>query len=374
MRSFQSNNVFPPPFIIIITMNHKTFCLLTGIVVGFTIAFVFLAPSTVYRGDKGAPVRRTKDSRPPRIDSSGHEHEHDEFHREEDMENLRGPDQDVGEHNENDTHHRMTDSRIADALYNKVKVLCWVMTAPKNHDAKAKHIKATWGKRCNVLLFMSSQEDKTLPAVALNVSEGRNNLWAKTKSAFEYVYRKHFDDADWFMKADDDTYVVVENLRYMLRNADPQQPVYYGCKFKPYVKQGYMSGGAGYVLSKEALRRFVEEAIPNKKMCRKDPGGAEDVELGKCMQAVKVKAGDSRDAEHRGRFFPFDPAHHLIPGHTDRSFWYWSYVFYEEKQGMECCSDTAISFHYIGPHMMYEMEYLIYHLKPFGIGYNPSLD
>lgn len=42
-----------------------------------------------------------------------------------------------------------------------------------------------------------------------------------------------------------------------------------------------MSGGAGYVLSKEALRRFVEQAVPDKEKCSGGISGAEDLEMGK---------------------------------------------------------------------------------------------
>ena len=83
-----------------------------------------------------------------------------------------------------------------------------------------------------------------------NIFTGYNHLWGKTREAFRYVYWHHFDEADWFLKADDDTYVIMENLRLFLSHYDPQKPQYAGRRFKPFVKQGYMSGGAGYVVSK----------------------------------------------------------------------------------------------------------------------------
>jgi hypothetical protein len=91
-------------------------------------------------------------------------------------------------------------------------------------------------------------------------------------------------------------YAIVENLRYMLSAYNTSDPMYFGCRFKPYVKQGYMSGGAGYVLSREALKRFIEQAVPDKTKCRQDHGGAEDVEMGElCFHAVHRTVAVNRE-------------------------------------------------------------------------------
>lgn len=209
-------------------------------------------------------------------------------------------------------------------LYQKVRVLCWVMTGPYNLQSRAQHVRATWSRHCNIIVFMSSVDDPDFPTVGLGTKEGRDQLYWKTIRAFHYVYEHHGNEADWFLKADDDTYVVVDNLRWILSNHSSEEPIYFGKRFKPYTKQGYMSGGAGYVLSKEALKRFVE-GFRTKVCTHTTP--VEDLALGQCLEKMGVLAGDSRDTLQRETFHPFVPEHHLT-GKFSKSFWYWSYCYY----------------------------------------------
>uniref|UniRef100_A0A8C5P6C9 N-acetylgalactosaminide beta-1,3-galactosyltransferase n=1 Tax=Leptobrachium leishanense TaxID=445787 RepID=A0A8C5P6C9_9ANUR len=209
-------------------------------------------------------------------------------------------------------------------LSRKVRVLCWIMTAPANLDTRTIHLKYSWTRHCNIALFMSSVTNESFPTIGLGTKEGRDQLYRKTIRAFQIVHKHYYEKADWFLRADDDTYIVVENLRWMLSNYTPDQPVYFGKRFKPFAEQGYMSGGAGFVLSKEALNRFVEGF--QKENCTHTTS-LEDIGLGQCMEKMGVIAGDSRDTEQRETFHPFTPDYHIKEG-FDKSFWYWRYSYY----------------------------------------------
>ena len=245
-----------------------------------------------------------------------------------------------------------------------IRILCWVMTSPATLNIKGRAVKETWGKRCDILLFMSSQADPSFPAIGLDVQEGRDHLWEKTRKAWRYVHEHHLHEADWFMKVDDDTFVIVENLRHFVRKLDTEEAHFLGRKFKRF--GSFNSGGAGYVFSRHALRIFAK-LLDDPSRC-KTKARAEDVETSRCFQAEGVLAEDTRDELGRETFHCFRPEHHLIPGFVPKERWGYKNSFFPYIDGPDCCSDQSISFHYVTPNMMYVLDFLIYRLRPYGLG------
>lgn len=248
------------------------------------------------------------------------------------------------------------------------KILCVILTSPKYHSLKAIHVRSTWGKHCDKLIFMSAKTDTNIGAIGFNVVDDHNHLWSKVKEMFYYVHENFIDDYDWVFKGDDDSFAILENMRYFLSSYSPQDPVYFGHRFQTKVhKYGYFSGGSGYVMSNAAVRLFTEKILTNSSFCRvsKDTG-SEDFNMGECLDLAGVYPGDSRDPLKRDRFLPFVPVQHLFPS-RDPKFWYWSYNYYKTPEGLDCCSNYTISTHYIKPKLMYTLYFLTYHLHLFGV-------
>nr|XP_002734821.1 PREDICTED: glycoprotein-N-acetylgalactosamine 3-beta-galactosyltransferase 1-like [Saccoglossus kowalevskii] len=248
-------------------------------------------------------------------------------------------------------------------LKNEVRVLIFVLTSSKTASERLSLVQETWGRRSNKILYLSSNADSNMSIIGLGGTDGYETLWGKTKRAFSYVYNNHLNDADWFMKVDDDTYVVVENLRRMLRGYNASKPLFFGHRFRypSSVRQSYMSGGGGYVLSKAALARFVRLGLPNAVACEQNDMGAEDYLMGRCLERVGVVHGDSRDSRGRQRFLPLSLFHHFNGNYPK---WMYEYEYYPLRSGRQCCSDSLVSAHYVRGNDMHLMDYLIYGLNP----------
>ena len=261
-----------------------------------------------------------------------------------------------------DEHHKGGDV-VARRLAKKIKVLCWVFTSQDRLSTFGRAIKDTWGKRCTVLVFMSNQDDSEFGAVNLGAHGAvMNNVWSKTRAAWRYIHKHHLNDADWFFAANDDSYVIIENLRLLLSAYDASDPEYFGRWFK--TSGGYNSEITGYAFSKETLRTFAR-AMNNPIKCKQE-SNLDDSNVGKCLAAFGIHPSDSRDSQGRERFHPFAPENHIVPNAIKLHHWLHGSNKHPVFSGLRCCSENSISFRELNFNSMYILDYLVYHLKPYG--------
>ncbi|CAH8477816.1 unnamed protein product [Schistosoma mattheei] len=258
----------------------------------------------------------------------------------------------------------------AKKLHLSIRILCYINTMPKTHRTKAIYVKNSWANE--------------LPTIKLNLSypESRQHLWSKMRAILRYVYQ-YRNDYDYFLKADDDTFVIMENLRSILHQHNPKDPFMIGYNFPYLTKNGYFSGGAGYVLSQEALKRIVEQAIDKHPSCPTYDEDKEDVKLSMCGQPVGVKLYHMVDLNGT---FPFTWRR------EQRNYYLFQWrslegeflsLVYPKKHAKnskspattsktadhlhdpsDLLSDHLISLHYIQPFYMYLLEFVLYHLRP----------
>ena len=177
------------------------------------------------------------------------------------------------------------DTSVAAKLYTRVRVACVVMTDAGRLNSMGRDVRATWAHRCNEVLYVSTVANKTFPAVA--IPEGPD----RTLRALKYAYAQYQNDVDWYFKVEDNTYVVVENLRYLLSQHDPGQPLMLGNPWFTWKKLfGEESTNSG-CLSREALARFVRSTAD-----------VECKDIADCSAGAGVKVVETKDVHGRSRF------------------------------------------------------------------------
>jgi len=125
-----------------------------------------------------------------------------------------------------------------------VRIFCLILTSPTNYLTRTKAINQTWAPRCDRYFFITEYSQETLTPEQINFIQqipiapikeivgGYDHLTLKSTLAFLFAYENYLNDFDWFIKADDDTYLIIENLKAFLSEQNSSEPVTFGYNFK----------------------------------------------------------------------------------------------------------------------------------------------
>lgn len=185
------------------------------------------------------------------------------------------------------------DDGIARLLEENVRVHCLVYLEPSDQKfgfLKIKHIQNSWARRCNHLSIVSLWET-TLPA------------------ACRQVYEEFHESFDWLLVVYLDSYVIVENLRFMLAHYSPKKAIYFSAhhSFYIYAHVGQVDT-TDYIFSREALEQL------STRNCLQDI-----VYMNECLR--RMEKGPSQSLQ------PFNVPGNVVPFTLRQEFWLWPCIY-----------------------------------------------
>ncbi|VDP93855.1 unnamed protein product [Echinostoma caproni] len=103
--------------------------------------------------------------------------------------------------------------------------------------------------------------------------------WNSMRITLRAIYDARGDNM-YFLKAGQNDYIIMENLRYMLLSENPDEPFIVGHVHNPSDQIANISGSAGYVISRQALRLIVTKGLDEQPACAAQDA-IEDVQISK---------------------------------------------------------------------------------------------
>jgi glycoprotein-N-acetylgalactosamine 3-beta-galactosyltransferase len=292
------------------------------------------------------------------------------------------------------------ESEVAPSARPYPRIFCYVNTISSYHKSHAQLVADTWGQRCDKLVFFSNVTgtmvanantpmERSYDIIKMNAPADYYHLWLKHREVVQYVYDHYRHDYDWFYKADDDAYVIVDNFRAYLRRPEivmnhKRQPMHLGKRFnltadrvrdliqdkqlaarwwKRWDRLVFNSGGPGYAMNRLFLDKFV--ASMKDKSCLSESWAEyspEDTGTTYCMMWHDVLPWDTRDVHGRPRWHAANPGgeYGMTPA-VAKGYWL---DFHQGigglRWGKDCCATDSIGWHYIKGPTMYHMERMLY--------------
>jgi hypothetical protein len=165
-----------------------------------------------------------------------------------------------------------------------------VLTSAKHHQTRVNALLRSWGRRAQIRIIATDKASPRLlaayPQFAVLPYEGIEQLGKKALAVWGLFCedesfagsRELVDDesapakkstrkAKWFVMVDDDTFVVMNNLRSVLAQLDPNKDIYGGYVLNHLPEGPFVGGGGGIVLSRPVMEKLCRRKQDTTSKC-----------------------------------------------------------------------------------------------------------
>lgn len=247
--------------------------------------------------------------------------------------------------------------------YSAMKAMTIACLVPTSDKGGVDLIQRTWGASCNALwLFLDTEEVRNFSktpfsqVVMLQTTQSCSQqnvtcdkLWEKVLRMWSWV-GKNAHGYDWYIKADVDTYVFVQNARYHLRVQQQLNRHYVGHVVENnFGTPPYVSGGF-YALSPRAVLN-LQKPIDTVLTSGNTSGGLEDCRLAALLSIQGFEPHTILDQQGREvvMLLPLEDHLQLTP-YLSRRLRKHTWYFHKASQtqfALKCCSKIPVAFHWI---------------------------
>jgi len=147
-----------------------------------------------------------------------------------------------------------------------MKLIIFVHTCTKYEECRAKLLEETWASNNSDVVFITDNPDcKLKNHLYIGEYEKRVTYHPETIYAMFTIFLEKYEDYDWFMIIDYDSYLYVEKLKNYLSFFDKNKPYMIG-DFLNWIDSNqefcndysnWPSGGPGIVFSKSCLEKLL---------------------------------------------------------------------------------------------------------------------
>lgn len=266
-------------------------------------------------------------------------------------------------------------------------LLCIVITADQRSQ-EAEAVAHTWGQRCDGIVFFSDigAPAGEVPKVDAGEETAEVSWSLKLSIWLSIAATPKLAAFDYYLWAQDSTYVAVDNLKAFLRSsavAEPHarsEPLFIGRRFRREGStdaEAVFLSNSGYLLNQAALRELVAKARGSGAACRLELEAPGDLQLAACMRGSgePSKGGgvvvpiETRTTNGAERFIPLSPGVSLsydpVSGGESSPPWYRRYSI-ELRLGQDCCAAKAITFGSVSAAGLYRIEDALYGCRAKG--------